>query len=144
MKVNFKIRDVIINTKQKRIMERKLLALRKFVKNWSPVIVDLTLTDESGPDRNGIDQAVHINVILPKEKIYIEEVDNNMMRAFNYATKTLERRFRRYNKKNIDNNRREASRFKAITNVVGAPIRLVGSAGKAVGRFVPKRRRNKK
>ncbi len=141
MKVNFKIKDVIINTKQKRLMERKLLTLRKFVKNWSPVNVDVTLTDESGPDKNGIDQAVHINVILPKEKIYIEEVDDNMMRAFNFATKTLERRFRRYNKKHINNSRREASRFKSITHVVGAPIRIVGSAGKAVGRFVPKRRK---
>ena len=141
MKVNFNIKDVIISTKQKKMMERKLLTLRKFVKNWSPVSVDVTLTDESGPDKNGIDQAVHLNVILPKEKIYIEEIDDNMMRAFNYATKTLERRFRRYNKKNIDNNRREASRFKAITNVVGAPMRLVGSAGKAVGRMVPKRKK---
>jgi len=141
MKVNFNIKDVIINTKQKKMMERKLLALRKFVKNWSPVNIDVTLTDESGPDKNGIDQAVHINVIMPKEKIYIEEVDDNMMRAFNYAVKTLERRFRRYNKKHIQNDRREASRFKAITNVVGAPIRMVGSAGKAVGRMVPKRRR---
>jgi len=141
MKVSFNIKGVIINTKQKRLMEKKLLALRKFVKNWSPINIDVTLTDESGPDKNGIDQAVHINVILPKEKIYIEEVDDNMMRAFNYATKTLERRFRRYNKKHIDNDRREASRFKAITNVVGAPIRLVGSAGRAVGRMVPKRRK---
>jgi len=141
MKVNFNIKDVIINTKQKKLMEKKLLALRKFVKNWSPVNIDVTLTDESGPDKNGIDQAVHINVILPKEKIYIEEVDDNMMRAFNYATKTLERRFRRYNKKHINNSRREASHFKAITNVVGATNRLVGTAGKAVKHFVPKRRK---
>ena len=141
MKVNFNIKGVIINTKQKKLMEKKLLTLRKFVQNWSPVTIDVTLTDESGPDKNGIDQAVHMNVILPKEKIYIEEVDDNMMRAFNYAAKTLERRFRRYNKKHIDNDRREASRFKAITNVVGATNRFVGSAGKAVGRMVPKRKR---
>lgn len=144
MKVNFNIKGVIINTKQKKMMEKKLLILRKFVKNWSPVNVDVTLTDESGPDKNGIDQAVHINAMLPKEKIYIEEVDDNMMRAFNYAAKTLERRFRRYNNKYINENRRKASNFKSLTNVVGAPLRMMGNAGKAVGRYVPKRKKKKK
>lgn len=140
MKVNIHTKGVIITSKQKALMERQVLRLKRYVQDFSPVSVDVTLLDESSPNKGGIDQAVHINAILPNEKIFIEEVDDRLMRAFNFAVKTLERRFKRYAGKKIDKKRREASRFKSVINVFGGAARVVGGT---VGRIVPKRKKKK-
>ena len=130
MQINVQTRGVIITSKQRSQMERQLSKLKKYMKDVSPVMIDLTLIDESGPEKGGIDQAVHINVILPGEKIFIEEVDDRIVRAFGFAVKTLERRLRRYSQKRVGDQRRKASRFKSLTNAVGF-----------VGRIVPRRRK---
>lgn len=136
MRVNIQTKGVIITAKQKSAMEKKLLRLKRYTKEWTPVICDVKLIDETGPEKGGIDQTVQINVILPKETIFIKETDDRIMRAFSFAHQILERKLRRYNQRFTSDQRREASRFKAVINVVG-------SAAGAVRRFVPRGNRKK-
>jgi ribosomal subunit interface protein len=143
MRVNIQTKGVIITAKQKSAMEKKLLRLKRYTKEWTPVICDVKLIDETGPEKGGIDQTVQINVVLPKEIIFIKETDDRIMRAFGFAHQILERKLRRYNQKFTSDRRREASRFKAVINVVGSPLRAVGSAAGAVRRFVPRRGKKK-
>jgi len=147
MKVNIQTKGIIITAKQKSVMERKLLRLKRYVKEWSPVNCDLKLIDETGENKGGVDQSVHINVLLPRETIFIKETDDRIMRAFQFAYKILERKLRRYNQKYTLDRRREASRFKSVINVVGSPWRAVGSASRAVSgtivRIVPRRKKKK-
>lgn len=145
MKVNIQTRGVVITAKQKSVIEKKLLRLKRYVKEWSPVVCDVKLFDQTGENKGGVDQAIHINMSLPHEQIFIEEVDDRMMRAFGFAYKILERRLRRYNQKHTAVDRRQASKFKSVANVVGAPWRVVGSAAGAMSKYVPRRRsRNNK
>ena len=148
MKVNIQTKGIIITSKQKSVMERKLLKLKRYVKDFSPVNCDVKLIDQTGEGKGGVDQAVHINISLPKETIFVEEVDDRIVRAFGFAYKIVERRLRRYNQKYTYDRRRKSSKFKSVVNVVGAPIRAAGSAGRFVGgtivRIVPKRKRKKR
>lgn len=132
MNVVVHTKGVIITAKQKSLIERKILQLKKYVRDFSPVDVTVTLLDESGPEKGGIDQAVHIKAELPKEEIFIKEVDDRLMRAFGFAYKSFERRLRRYGKIRREKENREGSRIKNIINAVGS-----------VGKYVPRRRKSK-
>lgn len=130
MNVTVHTKGVIVTAKQKTLIERKILQLKKYVRDFSPVNVTVTLLDESGLEKGGIDQAVHIKANLPKEEIFIKEVDDRLMRAFGFAYQSFERRLRRYGKIRREKRDREGSRIKSIINVVGS-----------VGRLVPRRKR---
>jgi ribosome-associated translation inhibitor RaiA len=130
MNVVVHAKGVIITAKQKSLIEKKILLLKKYVRDFSPVDVTVTLVDESGPEKGGIDQAVHIKAELPKEEIFIKEVDYRLMRAFGFAYQSFERRLRRYGKIRRDKDYREGSRIKGIINAVGS-----------VGKLVPRRKR---
>ena len=151
MKINITTKGVIITAKQKSQMERQLMRLKKYVRDIEPITINLKLIDQTGPEKGGVDQAVHINVMLPKDKIFIEEVDDRIVRAFQYAYKILERRLRRYVDKMVGERRRQGSRFKAIYNVAHGAGRVVGGAGRvvytaagAVVRIVPRRRKKRR
>ncbi len=140
VKINFHTKGIIVSAKQKSQMERKLQRLSRYVKDVKPVVCDITLADESGPEKNGIDQCVRINFLLPKESIHIEEVDDRIVRAFGFAYSALERRLRRYSSKKRDLERRDRSRLKNIMGTVGG---AVGRVGGTVGRIVPRRRKRR-
>ncbi len=147
MKINIQTKGIILTTKQRKGIEKKILRLKRYVRNFNPVICDVKLIDQTGEGKGGVDQAVHINITLPKETIFVEEVDDRVIRAFQFAYKIVERRLRRYNQKYTYDRRRKASKFKSVVNVVGAPIRFAGSAGRFVGgtitRIVPRRKKKK-
>jgi len=143
VKVNIQIKGVVITAKQKSLIEKKLLRLKRYVREWDPVVCDVKMLDQTGENKGGIDQAIHLKVTLPKETIFVEEVDDRMMRAFGFAYQALERRLKRYNQKHTAVDRRQASRFKSVVNLVGAPWRAVGSAGRSLGKYVPKRKKKK-
>lgn len=144
MKINIQTKGVIITAKQKSVIEKKLMRLKRYVKEWSPVVCDIKLLDQTGENKGGVDQAIHIKVNLPKETIFIEEVDDRMMRAFGFAYKILERKLKRYSQKYTYDRRRQGSKFKAVANVVGAPWRAVGSAAGSISKYVPRRRKKNK
>lgn len=138
VKINFHTKGIIVTAKQKSQMERKLQKLSRYVKDVEPVVCDITLADESGPEKNGIDQCVRINFLIPKERIHVEEVDDRIVRAFGFAYSALERRLRRYSKKRTNLERRDRSRLKNIIGSVGGAAMKVGGT---VGRIVPRRRK---
>lgn len=144
MKVAIQTKGVVITSKQKSQIEKKLRRLERYVKEWSPVNCDVKMMDQTGDNKGGVDQAIHIKISLPKETIFIEEVDDRMMRAFGFAYKILERRLKRYSQKYTNDQRRKGSKFKSVVNVVGAPLRAVGSAAGSLGKYVPKRKKNRK
>lgn len=143
MKVQVKTKGVVLTSKQKSQIEKSVLRLKRFVAHIEPVTVEVSFLDQSGPSKGGIDQTVHIHAILPKETIFIEEIDNRALRAFQFAFKILERKLRRYSDKLNGDKRRQNRRFKSVINVVGGAGRVVSGAAGAVGRMVPKRGRRK-
>lgn len=144
MKINIQTKGVIITAKQKSAIEKKLLRLKRYTKEWGSVRCDVKLIDETGPEKGGIDQSVQINITLPKESFFIKETDDRIMRAFGFAYKILERKLRRYNDKFTSDRHRKGSRLKSVINVVGSPLRAAGSAAGAVRRFVPRRKKKNK
>lgn len=139
MKVSVKTKGVVLTSKQKSQIEKQLARLKKFISHIEPVTIEVTFLDLSGPTKGGVDQAVHLNVVLPKETIFIEEVDDRALRAFQFAYKTLERRLRRFADKLNADKRRQQSRFKAVVNVVGGAGKVMSGAAGAVGKMVPRR-----
>ncbi len=133
MKVSIKTKGVVLTSKQKSQIEKKVMRLKRFVSQVEPVTVEISFLDENGITKGGKDQKVSINAILPKDKIFIEEVDDRALRAFQYAYKNLERRLRRYSEKRLDIKRRGKDSLKNMASVVGG----------AVGKIVP-RGKNKK
>jgi ribosomal subunit interface protein len=103
-KINLQTKGVIITAKQKSQMERKISKLKKYL-NGEPVTIDAILTDETSPEKGGVDQSVRLNVTFGKEKIFIEEVDERLMRAFAYAYNRLERNLRRYHQRKTERNK---------------------------------------
>lgn len=101
MKIEFHIKNIVISAKQKALMEKKLHRLKRYVKD-EPMTVDVYLKDETSPEKGGIDQAVEISATFAKEKFFVREVDDRMLRAFAIAHKSIERNLSRFHKKRID------------------------------------------
>jgi len=101
MKVEFHIKDIAITAKQKSLIEKKLLRLKRYIKD-EPLLIDCYLRDETSPEKGGTDQAVELSTIVSKEKIFIREVDDRLMRAFVFAYKHFERQLQRLHKQRID------------------------------------------
>jgi len=101
IKVNFQAKEVILSAKQKSQMEKKLYRLKKYFNNET-VTIDVLLKDETGVEKGGVDQVVHLNVNFGKEKIFIEEKDDRIARAFAYARERLERTLKRSHQKKIE------------------------------------------
>ncbi|OQB06541.1 MAG: Sigma 54 modulation protein / S30EA ribosomal protein [bacterium ADurb.Bin212] len=137
MKVSIKTKGVVLTSKQKSHIEKQVLRVKRFIRDVDPVVVEVGFTDLSGPNKGGVDQAVSINTTLPKEAIFVEETDDRALRAFQFAFKTFERRIRRYADKNIDNKRRQQSKFKSVVNVVGGAGRIVGGT---INKIVPRKK----
>jgi len=100
MKVNIHVDGVIITSKQKTLMEKKLLKMKRYVAD-QPLVVDLLLKDESSAEKGGIDQKVDISATFGKEKVFVTETDDRMMRAFAFAIKRFERQLSRFHEKKV-------------------------------------------
>ena len=105
MKLNTHVDGVIVTSKQKSMMEKKLGRMKRYLPD-ELLVLDLILKDESSPEKGGIDQKVQIVATFGKEKILIEETDDRLMRAFAHAQKKMERQLSDYNKKRVDKVRR--------------------------------------
>lgn len=101
MKVNVQTDGVIITAKQEAAIEKKIKKLKKYL----PVehaVIDVMMSDETGPEKGGVDQTVRINTVIGKEKIIIEESDDRLMRAFAYAFERFERQLSRSHQKRVE------------------------------------------
>ena len=118
MKIEFHTKGVILTSKQKSGMQKKLLKTKKFIPD-EPITVDVILQDESSPEKGGIDQAVQISATFGKEKIFIEETDDRLMRAFAFALKRFERKLQHFHKKRIDENKKPGGlRFEKVLGII--------------------------
>lgn len=105
MKLNTHVDGVIVTSKQKAMMEKKLGRMKRYLPD-ELLVLDLILKDESSPEKGGVDQKVQIVATFGKEKILIEETDDRLLRAFAHAIKKMERQLSDYNKKRVDKVRR--------------------------------------
>ena len=105
MKISIHTDGVIITAKQKSLMEKKLARMKKFVTDQT-FTVNVNLKDETSAEKGGVDQSVSISASFAKEKIFIEETDDRLMRAFVFALKRLERQLTRFHKRGIDKTKR--------------------------------------
>jgi ribosome-associated translation inhibitor RaiA len=104
MKIEFHIKDVVLTAKQKAIIEKKLLKLKRYT-NGDESIIDIYLRDESSPEKGGIDQTIELSTIFLGDKIFIERKDDRLMRGFANAYKAFEDEIVKRHKKKIDQNR---------------------------------------
>lgn len=118
MKLNTHVDGVIVTSKQKSMMERKLTRMKRYLPDET-LVLDLILKDDSSTEKGGIDQKVQIVATFGKEKILIEEIDDRLMRAFAHAIKRMERQLVRYHKKTVDKIRRGGGgRFEKLLGVI--------------------------
>lgn len=93
MKINLYTQNLELTDVERAEIEEKIGRLAKFVAREEPVIVDVHLIDEAGgTTKNGPDQIAHINLLLGKEQIFIEEKAENHIKAFELAYHRLKRR----------------------------------------------------
>ena len=65
------------------------------------------------------DQKVQLNVTFGKEKVFVEESDNRLMRAFAYAAKRLEKNLRSWHKKQIEGDQAiGGGRFEKVFGII--------------------------
>jgi len=118
VKINIHTDGVIITAKQKAMMEKKIAKMKRYLPD-EPSAIDLLFKDDTSLEKGGVDQRVHLNVTFGKEQIFIEEVDDRLMRAFAYAIKRLERQLSRFHRKRIDQVRRGGGgRFDKLIKVI--------------------------
>ena len=116
--VNFQARGVIITAKQKSQIEKKVAKLKKYL-NADPVNIDILLTDETSPEKGGMDQTVKLSVTFGKEKIIIEETDDRLMRAFSYAFDRLERNLCRLHQRKVESQKEIGGlRFDKVLGII--------------------------
>lgn len=113
MKINFQANGVVVSSEDKSLIEAKLLKMKKYLHD-EPIVIDVMLKDETSSEKGGIDQSIHLNVTFGKEKIFIKETDNNLMRAFAFAHKRLGRELTEFNKKRIDKSHRGGGRLDKV------------------------------
>lgn len=119
MKVNFQMKGIIITARQKSIMEKKLSKMKRYLIHDEPAIINITLVDDTGSEKGGTDQKIQINVTFGKEKIFIEESDNRLMRAFAYAIDRLDRNLRGWHKKQIEKDQAiGGGRFEKVFGII--------------------------
>jgi len=102
MEIEFHIKNIVITSKQKALIEKKIAKVKKYLAKEEPITVDVYLMDETSPEKGGVDQTVHISAVIGKEKVYVEETDDRLMRAFAYAYDSFERKLSRLHHKKID------------------------------------------
>ena len=118
MKVNIHVDGVIITSKQKTFLEKKLYRLKRYISD-ERMVVDLVLKDESSAEKGGIDQKVEISAVLGKEKVFVSETDDRMMRAFAFAIKRFERQLSRFHEKRISKSQKVGGgRFEKLWGVI--------------------------
>ena len=118
MKVEFHIKDVVLTSKQKSLIEKKLFKLKRYLKD-EPMTIDVYLKDETSVEKGGVDQAVELSVVFGQEKIFVREVDDRILRAFAYAYRALERNLERFHRKRIEVSHGHESRLDKILKRVG-------------------------
>ncbi len=101
MQVQFHVKDIVITAKQKALIEKKILRLKRYIKD-EPFVVDVYLRDKTSAEKGGIDQAVELSATFENEKIFVKEIDDRLMRAFAFAYKKLERNLQEFHRKRVD------------------------------------------
>jgi ribosomal subunit interface protein len=118
MKIEFHTNNVILTSKQKAEMEKKLFRTKKYIPD-EPVMIDVILQDESSSEKGGIDQMVKLSATFGKERIYIEEVDERLMRAFAIALQRFERDLERFHEKRTDKNKKPGGlRWEKVLGII--------------------------
>ena len=108
MKIEFHIKGVIVTPYQKSVIEKKLMKLKRYLKD-EPMIIDVYLTDESSIEKGGVDQSVELSAVFDNEKIFTKEIDDQLMRAFAFAYRSFERNIQRFHRKRIDRTRKSST-----------------------------------
>ena len=116
MKIEFHIKEIVITSRQKAVIEKKLAKLKRYFKD-EPSTIDVHLIDQTGGEKGGVDQTVHLNVVFGKEQIFIEESDDRLMRAFAYAYKKLERQLQEYHRAEVDKREGKAGPLKKVFGI---------------------------
>ena len=105
MKIQFHVGDMIVADKDKDLISKKLLKLKRYLQE-EPAIIDVYITDEAGgPNKRGVDKSVKLSVDFKGEKIFVEEVDSVMMRSFAHVFKRFEHQLDLFHDKRIGKGR---------------------------------------
>jgi ribosome-associated translation inhibitor RaiA len=64
-----------------------------------------------------MDQTVHLSAVFGKEKVFVEETDDRLMRAFAFALKSFERKLSRLHRRKVDKAKSGDRTFK-VSNLI--------------------------
>ncbi|MCX6812350.1 MAG: HPF/RaiA family ribosome-associated protein [Candidatus Berkelbacteria bacterium] len=118
MQINIRTTGVIITARQKGQIEKNLTKLKKYLKNESPVKVDVQLIDDAGSEKNST-QTVKIDITSEHYSLHVEEKKNNVMKAFVRAFSATDRQLRDRHKKEIEKNQKTGGRFDKVFGILG-------------------------
>ena len=116
--MEFHIKEMVISAKQKSQFEKKLLKLKRYIKD-EPLLIDCYFKDESSPEKGGVNQVVELSATFGHEKIFMREIDERLVRAFANAYKNLERKLTEFHKERIDRTRGSESKFDQVLKRLG-------------------------
>ena len=82
-------------------------------------MIDVILQDESSSEKGGMDQMVKLIATFGKEKIYIEEVDERLMKAFAIALQRFERDLERFHERRTDRSKKPGGlRWEKVLGII--------------------------
>lgn len=101
MKIEFHIREVSLTSSQRVLIEKKLKSLKRYIKD-EPLVLDIYLIDESSPKKGGLDKAVELSAVFRDKKVFVREIDDEIMSAFAFAFSAFQRQIQRFHRKVIN------------------------------------------
>ena len=119
MQVSVQTKEVILTSRQKSYIEKKLGGLKRYYKTEVEAIsVTAHFLDDNGTSKGGYDQLVKIDFEAPSVNFHAEEQSTNMMKAFNKAFAAIERQIREDRKKQLKSHKRDGSRLEKVFGIL--------------------------
>jgi len=116
MKVEFHIKDVVVSENEQSLIEKKLLKLKRYLKD-EPFLIDVYITDQAGAEmKGGVDKSVRLSADFQNEQVFVEEIDSITMRAFAFAYRRFERKLQEFHRKRIGKGKTIPNRLKEAFN----------------------------
>ncbi len=118
MKISIRTKGIDLSAKDRTQVEKRISRLKKYFDDEAAT-VDVYFIQESGEGGNKkADIGVHLNAVMGKEKFFIEEVDDQPMRAFAFAYHRFKRIIERYHRRKVDEATKPAGKLDSLFRMV--------------------------
>ncbi|MFH1315686.1 MAG: ribosome-associated translation inhibitor RaiA [Candidatus Uhrbacteria bacterium] len=116
--VNIKATNMELTDAIRDYAEKKVLSLKKYVKNFEPVKVSIEVADDSGRHKQGPHFKCEFTVEVPGDLLRVEKYHENLYAAIDQAKDELARQMRRLKGKLATKQRRGENLWKRVRRMV--------------------------